>query len=96
MAYVALIYHVVPDYVERRAALRDEHLALARAATERGELLLGGAFADPVDGALLIFRVDDIASVEAFARADPYVTNGLVTQWRVRPWSVVIGAAWEG
>jgi uncharacterized protein YciI len=95
MPYYALLYDVVADYVERRAALRDEHLALARAATERGELLLGGAFAEPVDGALLVFRAADPAVVEDFARHDPYVTHGLVTRWQVRPWSVVIGAAWE-
>lgn len=31
------------DYLERRAALREAHLGLARAAHERGELLLGDA-----------------------------------------------------
>ncbi|OLE80736.1 MAG: hypothetical protein AUF76_14255 [Acidobacteria bacterium 13_1_20CM_2_65_9] len=29
----------------------------------------------------------------AGALADPYVTNGLVKSWRVRPWTVVVGAA---
>lgn len=86
-----LLYDVVPDYVERRAAFRAEHLALGRAAHERGELVLGGALADPVDGAVLVFRGDSPAAAEAFARADPYVREGLVTQWRVRAWNVVIG-----
>jgi hypothetical protein len=27
--------------------------------------------------------------VESFAQADPYVTSGLVTAWRVEPWNVV-------
>lgn len=86
-----LIYDVVPDYVERRAPLRTEHLALARAAHARGELVLGGALADPVDGAVLLFRGDSPAAAEAFAAADPYVRNGLVTRWRVRKWTTVIG-----
>lgn len=86
-----LIYDVVPDYVERRAPLRAEHLALGRAAAERGELVLGGAFADPVDGAVLLFQGDSPAAAEAFAAADPYVRHGLVTRWRVRKWSTVIG-----
>lgn len=47
--------------------------------------------ADPVDGAMLIFRGDSPAAAEAFAQSDPYVTNGLVTQWHVRKWSTVIG-----
>ncbi|MFO0811051.1 MAG: YciI-like protein [Gemmataceae bacterium] len=86
-----LLYDVVPDYVERRASLREEHLALAHAAHARGELLLGGALADPVDGAVLLFRGDSPAVAEDFAAADPYVRQGLVTRWRVRPWTTVIG-----
>jgi uncharacterized protein YciI len=86
-----LLYYVVPDYVERRAAHRAEHLALAQAAHARGELILGGALADPVDGAVLLFRGDSPAAAEAFARADPYVRNGLVTRWRVRAWNTVVG-----
>jgi uncharacterized protein YciI len=86
-----LFYDVVPDYVERRAALRTEHLALARAACARGELVLAGALADPVDGAVLLFRGDSPAAAEAFAAADPYVRRGLVTRWRVRAWTTVVG-----
>jgi uncharacterized protein YciI len=86
-----LLYDVVPDYVERRAPLREAHLALARAAHARGELVLGGALDDPVDGAVLLFRGDSPAAAEAFAKADPYVTNGLVTRWRVRKWATVVG-----
>jgi uncharacterized protein YciI len=95
MAYFALIYEATSDYVERRAALREDHLRLARAATERGELLLGGAFADPVDRALLVFNVPDESLVEEFAKNDPYVTNGLVAHWEVRPWTVVVGALFD-
>ena len=86
-----LIYDLVADYIERRAPLRAEHIALARAAETRGELILGGALANPPDGAVLLFRGDSPAAAEAFAAADPYVTNGLVTRWRVREWTTVIG-----
>ena len=86
-----LIYDLVADYIERRAPLRAEHIALARAAETRGELILGGALASPPDGAVLLFRGDSPAAAEAFAAADPYVTNGLVTRWRVREWTTVIG-----
>ena len=89
--YYLLLYEVVPDYVERRAALRDEHLALGRAAHERGELVMGGALADPVDGAVLLFRGNAPEVAERFAQADPYVRHGLVTRWQVRDWTVVIG-----
>jgi uncharacterized protein len=88
-----LFYDVVPDYVERRAPFRAEHLALAQAAFGRGELLLGGALADPVDGAVLVFKGDSPAAAEAFAAADPYVRHGLVSGWRIRLWNTVIGAS---
>jgi uncharacterized protein YciI len=87
-----LFYDVVPDYVDRRAAFRTEHLTLAWQAAKRGELVLGGALADPVDAAILLFKAESPAVVEAFVAADPYVKNGLVTRWRIRPWNTVIGA----
>ena len=87
-----LFYEVADDYIERRAAFRDEHLRKAWAASDRGELILGGALADPADGALLLFQGDSPAAAEGFARADPYVLNGVVTRWRVREWRTVAGA----
>ncbi len=89
--YYLLFYEVVDDYVERRAALRDEHLALAREANERGELVLAGAYADPPDGAALVFRGDDDSVVRDFVAHDPYVREGLVTMWVIRQWTVAIG-----
>jgi len=90
-----LFYEVVGDYVERRVAFRAEHLAFARQAAERGELVLGGALADPVDGAVLLFRGDSPAVAERFAAADPYVKNGLVRSWHVREWTTVVGPGAE-
>lgn len=84
------MYDVVDDYLERRGEFRAEHLALAKAAEERGELLLAGAWADPADGALLVWRTETRQPVEDFANADPYVVNGLVREWRIREWTVVI------
>jgi uncharacterized protein YciI len=86
-----LFYEVVPDYADRRVPLRAEHLAHARAACARGELVLGGALANPVDGAVLLFRGDSSAPAETFAASDPYVTGGLVTRWHVREWTTVVG-----
>lgn len=86
-----LFYDLAPDYLERRQLYRDEHLALAWEAHARGELLLGGALADPVDGAVLLFQGDSPSVVEQFVAADPYVHNGLVVSWRIRPWTTVIG-----
>jgi uncharacterized protein YciI len=86
-----LFYDVVEDYVRLREPFRAAHLAHGRAAHARGELVLGGALADPVDGAVLLFRGDSPAVAESFAATDPYVTNGLVTRWWVRTWTTVVG-----
>jgi uncharacterized protein YciI len=87
-----LLYDYVPDIVERRGPHRAAHLSHARAAADRGDLVLGGALADPVDGAVLLFKADSPAVAEAFAQVDPYVLNGLVSRWRIREWTTVIGA----
>ena len=86
-----LFYDVADDYLERRPSHRSVHLDLAWAAVRRGELVLAGALADPVDGAVFVFQGDSPAAAEAFAREDPYVKNGLVKSWRVRPWTTVVG-----
>ena len=91
MAHYVLIYEFVDDYLERRPEFRNEHLSLAWAATERGELKLGGALGEPADGAILWFESDSADAAKAFAEADPYVRNGLVTRWQVRPWTTVAG-----
>jgi uncharacterized protein YciI len=90
VTHLVLEYALADDYLERRAALREEHLSLAREAHERGELLLAGALSEPHDRALLVWTAPQEV-VERFAEQDPYVAHGLVTGWTVRPWNVVIG-----
>ena len=74
-----LFYTYVPDILERRPQFRGAHIKHARESVARGELLLGGALADPVDLGVLFFC------------APSRVTGGLVTEWKVRPWTTVIG-----
>lgn len=88
-----LFYDYVPDVLERRAPLRDEHLARAWEAQVRGELVLAGALANPIDGAVFHFRCDSAETVKRFAEADPYVRGGIVTRWWVREWATVVGDA---
>jgi len=91
MKHFLLFYEVSDNYAKRRAEFRDEHLRKAWASHAKGELVLGGALTDPLDGAVLLFKADSRAVPEAFAQTDPYVTNGLVTRWRVREWTTVAG-----
>lgn len=90
--YYVLFYDYVDDIVERRRAFRAEHLALANEHHERGLLLMAGAWTEPVDGAAFVFFTGDRSVIDDFVARDPYVRNGLVTDWRIREWTVVIGA----
>lgn len=90
MFYI-LFYETVDDYLERRLPYREAHLSLAEEAHLAGQLLLGGALADPAGGAVLVFQCDSPEKVEDFVAQDPYVKNGLIKSWTIRPWAVVIG-----
>jgi|SRR5579883_1462833 len=93
MKHYLLLYSYVDDYLERRSGLREVHLRHAWDAQKRGILVLGGVLSDPIDTGLLFFEAESPAAVEAFARADPYVLNGLVKSWRIREWLTVVGAS---
>ncbi len=82
-----LFYDYVDDILEKRAPHRDAHLNEIRAGTEDGRILMAGPLGDPPHGAAIVFKDETVA--KDFAQADPYVTNGLVTDWRVDLWSVV-------
>jgi uncharacterized protein YciI len=89
--YYILFYKTVDDYITRRAQYREAHLKLANESRARGELFMAGALAEPPDSAVLVFKGDSPAVAENFAKNDPYVKNGLIVEWKVRPWTVVIG-----
>ena len=89
--YYILFYTTNDNYVEKRAPFRDGHLNHAQSAYKNGTLVMAGALADPADSAVLVFRGNDQSVAVNFANNDPYVINGLITEWKVRPWTVVIG-----
>lgn len=83
-------YSYVSDILDRRQPYRAEHLGRITAAAAEGMLLLSGALADPVDGAVLVFRADSRAVVEEWVRADPYHAAGLITDFLVREITLVV------
>ena len=87
-----LFYEKSPDHAEREKPLMAAHRKHLDAAVCRRELVLGGSLRQPIDGAaVLLFQADTVAIAEEFARADPYVVDGLVNRWTVRPWDIVVG-----
>ena len=92
MTHYLLTYEKAPDYAQREPPFQAAHRAHVRAALSRGELILGGPLLEPTDGTnVVLFQTDSAATVEAFAKADPYVQNGIVARWTVRPWQTVVG-----
>jgi hypothetical protein len=89
--YYILFYTTVDNYAQKRTPYREEHLSLAQQAYQDGSLIMGGALDDPIDSAMLIFKGDSPQIANEFAKNDPYVKNGLIKEWHVRPWIVVIG-----
>lgn len=89
--YYILFYKTVDHYVEKRIPFRNEHLTLVQKTFNEGKIIMAGAMADPVDSAVLVFKGDSPAVAEEFVRNDPYVKNGLIAEWHVRPWTVVVG-----
>jgi uncharacterized protein YciI len=88
VTHCVLQYDSVDDFINRRTPYREEHLRLIREAHARGEIVMAGALGNPPDGGLLVFKAPTTVA-EDFARRDPYVINGLITRWVVRPWTVV-------
>lgn len=91
MSYYLLFYKTIENYIEKRAPYRTEHLKMAEEAHQNGSLIMAGAMAEPADGAVLIFKGESPKIAEDFAKNDPYVKNGLIKSWEVRPWTVVVG-----
>lgn len=89
--FYLLFYRTIDNYIEKRAPFRAEHLKLAQDAQKSGVLVMAGALDEPADQAVLVFKGDSPEVAENFAKNDPYVINGLISEWSVRPWNVVIG-----
>jgi uncharacterized protein len=86
-----LEYKYIENMIEKRAPHRSAHLEHADNFVKRNILIAGGAIVPEVDRGVLVFKADSAAVVEEFAKADPYVKQGLVTSYTVKEWMVVIG-----
>jgi uncharacterized protein len=78
-------YRFHPDWQERRTPHREAHLALAAAWNADGRLIQGMTVGEPPHTGMTVLAVDDLAAAQAFADADPYVTEGVVAEHRVEP-----------
>ena len=89
-----MFYDVADDYAEKRMPFRAAHIAYARKAVARGDLVLGAPSRARPMGPCLCFAAPRRPSPKRLPPGS-YVVNGLVRQWRVREWTTVVGALAE-
>eukprot|EP01084_Bolivina_argentea_P104634 187352_1 len=69
--YFCLFYDYVDNILEKRKPVRTAHLELIQQYVNTGRCKLGGAFADNnIDGALIVFKCQDISEVQEFVQND--------------------------
>ncbi|PSL03108.1 hypothetical protein CLV30_10820 [Haloactinopolyspora alba] len=89
----ALMYTYTDD-----VALQDEHrsahIDYLRRLVDDGLLVASGPWGpDDARGGLLVYRAEDRAAVQAIVDGDPFVTNGVVAEARIREWVPLLGPA---
>jgi uncharacterized protein YciI len=88
-AHHLLIYEYVADMAQRRGRHRAAHLERIRAQRDAGRVVLAGALGDPPHGGVIVFRGAPRQAIETFVADDPYMQAGLITGWRIEPWTLV-------
>ena len=88
MKYV-MTYRAVEDFLPLAQHNYPAHSARVEEFTRRGDLLMVGTFDEPMNGeAMGVFTTREAA--EEFIAGDPFVLNGVVASWAVRPWNEVL------
>lgn len=91
----------VPNSLEKRMAVRPEHLKRIQALQEEGRLILAGPYPaidshDPgtagFSGSLIVAEFESLEAAQAWADADPYVSTGIYKSVTVKPFKKVLPA----
>jgi uncharacterized protein YciI len=88
----------VANSLEKRLAVRPEHLARLQLLRDQGRLFMAGPFPavdneDPAGagftGSLIVAEFASLAEAQAWADADPYLLTGVYSQVVVKPFKQV-------
>ncbi|PXW90795.1 hypothetical protein C8R34_102107 [Nitrosomonas sp. Nm84] len=91
----------VPNSLEKRMAVRPEHLKRIQALQEAGRLILAGPYPaidsqDPgpagFSGSLVVAEFESLEAAQAWADADPYMSAGVYQKVTVKPFKKVLSA----
>jgi uncharacterized protein YciI len=90
MAYFAVIWKYVknPDLI---ASVRTPHVDYLKGLFAKKQLLEAGAWLDG-SGALLVFEVEDRATLAKLLEDDPFTPAGVITETAIHDWNPVFGA----
>ncbi|MDX2423247.1 MAG: YciI family protein [Amphritea sp.] len=97
--FYAIISEDKPDSLEKRLAVRSEHLARLEALRDQGRLLVAGPH-PAIDseepgpagftGSLVIAEFASLEQAQAWADEDPYINAGVYQQVIVKPYKKVL------
>ena len=91
----------IPNSLEKRLAVRPEHIARLKKLQEEGRLVMAGPcpVIDSVDpgpagfsGSLIVAEFESLDAAQIWAKADPYATTGVYANVTVRPFKKVLPA----
>ena len=82
---IVCFYDVAPGALPKLMEHYPAHRARLDEFNARGVLLAAGPLGNPPESAMAIFTTREAA--EEFVEADPFVTNGLVSKWRLLEWN---------
>lgn len=91
----------VPNSLEKRMAVRPEHVARLQKLQEEGRLIMAGPYPaiDSVDpgpagfsGSLIVAEFESLDAAQTWAKADPYATTGVYANVTVKPFKKVLPA----
>jgi uncharacterized protein YciI len=89
-----LNYHAVDDFLPLARQYGAAHVSRLRQFHAAGTLLMVGTLREPMNGdALGLFTTRKAA--EDFVSGDPFVLNGVVARWTVRPWDDILSESEE-
>ncbi|HNB02618.1 YciI family protein [Nitrosomonas sp. wSCUT-2] len=89
----------VPDSLEKRMAVRSQHLSRIQALQDEGRLILAGPFPaiDSLEpgpagfsGSLIVAEFESLEAAKTWANADPYVSAGVYQKVTVKPFKKVL------
>ncbi|MFT3965779.1 MAG: YciI family protein [Sphingobium sp.] len=85
MPCYSIVARDYPDALERRMAIRSQHVALSDTMVAAGQLVFGAAIVEEgkMYGSVLIGRFADRAEIDTWLAGEPYVTGRVWESWNI-------------